>query len=53
MDNWKKERPKVVAVQTSVYEKSRAIKATRWIAVSTLIHEAFPELRPSMNLWRR
>lgn len=51
-DRWSETRPRVVAVQTSVYSSKRAIKATRWVAVSTLIHEVFPELRPALNLWR-
>jgi hypothetical protein len=46
------ERARLVAVQTSVYHSKKAIKATRWIAVSTLIHGAFPELRPALGLWR-
>ena len=51
-DDWGIEKSRLVAVQTSVYPEKRAIKATRWIAVSTLIHEAFQELRPPMELWR-
>lgn len=50
--DWDIEKSKLVAVQTSVYHKKQAIKATRWIAVSTLIYEAYPELRPAMELWR-
>jgi hypothetical protein len=52
LEKWRREKSKLVAVQTSVYHAKRAIKATRWIAVSTLIHDAFPELRPAMGLWR-
>ncbi|MFO8007904.1 MAG: hypothetical protein R6V05_09220 [Candidatus Brocadiia bacterium] len=52
IDDWGRERARNVAVQTSVYHGSQAIKATRWIAVRTLLHEAFPEVRPSMRLWR-
>jgi len=55
MDNpiseWKTSQVKLVAVQTSVYSESRIIKATRWIAVSTLIHEACPDLRSVMNIY--
>ena len=46
-----KERPSIVAVQTSVYPRPQIIKATRWVAVSTLLHETFPELRPALALW--
>ena len=49
-ENWIEGRPKIVAVQTGVYHRPQIIKATRWIAVSTLLHEAFPELRPAMDL---
>jgi hypothetical protein len=49
---WGKLTPRIVAVQTSVYRKNKAIKGTRWVAVTTLISEAFPELRPAINLWR-
>ncbi len=52
INEWGRERPRVVGVQTGVYGKKAAIKATRWIAVSTLIHGAFPHLRPAMSLWR-
>jgi hypothetical protein len=52
IDDWSQERSRVVAVQTAVYPEKQAIKATRWVAVSTLLHGAFPELRPAMSLWR-
>lgn len=51
-DRWKTVKPHLVAVQTGVYHNKSVIKATRWVAVSTLIHGAFPELRPAMELWR-
>jgi hypothetical protein len=51
IDDWGQKQPKIVAVQTGVYHTNQAIKATRWIAVSTLIHGAFPKLRPAMDLW--
>ena len=47
---WGRNRPKIVAVQTGVYSERKVIKATRWIAVSTLINEAYPDLRPVLNL---
>lgn len=49
VDEW---RPaQVVAVQTGVYQDSEVIRATRWVAVTTLLNEACPELRPAMLLW--
>lgn len=47
---WSPSRAKIVAVQTSVYPNTKIIKATRWFAVSSVIYEAYPDLRPSMNL---
>jgi len=52
VDQWKSDQARIVAVQTGVYHSQRVIKATRWIAVSTLIYEAYPELRPAMELSR-
>jgi hypothetical protein len=52
IQEWKKERPKIVAVQTGVFNDLGIIKTTRWVAVSTLMYEAFPELRSSIMLWR-
>jgi len=51
IDDWGQRQSKIVAVQTGVYHTNQAIIATRWIAVSTLIHGAFPTLRPAMDLW--
>ena len=50
ISDWSKYRPKVVAVQTGVYSDSQTIKTTRWIGVSTLIYEAYPDLRPALKL---
>ncbi len=52
LQDWNRGKAKVVAVQTGIYHSQQIIKATRWIAVSTLLHEAFPELRTAMALWR-
>jgi hypothetical protein len=43
--------PRIVGIQTGIYHARGVIKATRWIAVSTLLYEAFPKLRPAMRLW--
>ena len=51
LSEWGRYRPKIVAVQTGVYSDAKVIKATRWVAISTLLHEAYPELRPALNLW--
>jgi hypothetical protein len=44
--------PKLVGVETGIYQPSQVIRVTRWAAVMTLINAAFPELRPAINLIR-
>lgn len=51
INQWHADRAKLVAIQTGVYPGRALIKATRWIAVSTLLHSAFPELRPAIELY--
>ena len=48
---WKRYRPKIVAVQTSVFSNAYIIKGTRWVAVSTLLYQVFPDLRQALSLW--
>lgn len=50
---WGSLTQRVVAVETSVYCNRKIIKATKWIAVSTLLAEAFPDLKPAILLWRQ
>jgi len=50
-DSWDLEKAKLVAVQIGFYNGSKAIKATRWVAVNTLILNAFPELKSVMKLY--
>ncbi len=40
----------LAGVQTGVYQDSGVIRVTRWIAVTTLIHEAFPRLRCALTI---
>ena len=42
---------RIVGVETGVYAKRGAIKATRWSSVTTLIYNAFPSLRPAIELY--
>lgn len=51
LDGWRNAHPMVVAVQTGIYQESQVVRTTRWIAVTTLINEAFSELRPALQLW--
>jgi hypothetical protein len=50
VDRWCNRRPRVVAFATCGYQESKVIRATRWVAVTTLIHEAFPDLRAAICL---
>lgn len=50
---WTSEKARIVGIQTGVYRARRAIKATRWKAVSTLIYGAFPTLRPVIEMHAR
>ena len=50
---WGSLTPRVVAVETSVYGDRNVIKATKWFAVSTLLAEAYPDLKPAILLWRQ
>jgi hypothetical protein len=52
INEWGRQRPRIVAVQTGVFERG-VIKGTRWLAVSTMLYDAFPQIRPAMSLWRR
>jgi len=49
-DHWHADQVKLIAVETSVYPNRSIIKATRWVAVTTLLYTAFPELRPVIDL---
>jgi hypothetical protein len=47
---WQPGDARLVGIQTSVYEQSAVIKATRCVALTTFIHSAFPELRSAIEL---
>jgi hypothetical protein len=48
--SWKSECIKIIGIQTGVYERKKAIKATVWGAVLQLLWKYFEELRPSIRL---
>ena len=50
---WSKSNPRLVGVETGVYRGSRAIKVTRWSAIASLLHAAFPDLRPVLTMYVR
>ena len=51
LEQWPNKSPKVVGVETGIYHQSRVVRATRWAAVTTLIHAAFADLRPALELY--
>lgn len=51
LEQWNNKRAKIVGIQTSVFRETKVIKVTRWSAVSSLLYEAYPDLRPAMSLW--
>jgi hypothetical protein len=48
--DWQSLPAGLAGVQTGVYQENGVIRVTRWIAVTTLIHAAFPELRSALSL---
>ena len=50
---WNAGSGRLVGVETGVYERRGAIKATRWNAVIMLIYSAFPSLRPVLEFYRK
>ncbi len=51
VDRWRIDRSRNVGLVLSVYQQSQAIKVVRWVAVTTLLYEAFPDLRRSIDLY--
>jgi len=47
---WKPEDAKIIGVQTGVYCKPGALKATRWVPVLKAIWDGFPHLRGAIRL---
>ncbi len=53
VSEWNINGAQIVAVQTGVFKTAGAIKATRWNAVTTLLHSAWPDLRVTINMYAR
>ena len=51
IERWSTNSAKPVGVETGVYSERRTIKVTRWNAVTTLLYQAFPMLRPALELY--
>lgn len=47
---WSKGASRIVGIETGVFPTRKAIKATRWNAVTTLLYNAFPILRSSIEI---
>lgn len=47
---WGRSATGLVGIETGVYQPSRVIRVTRWAAVTTLIHSAFPQLRHAIEV---
>jgi len=51
-EKWRADQARLVGVETGVFTgRAAAIKATRWNAVMTLMHEAFADLRSTIRLY--
>lgn len=48
---WSSKQSRLVGVQTSVYATRGAIRATRWNAVTTLVYQAYPAIRPTIQMY--
>lgn len=53
VSEWNVNDARIVGVQTGVFRSAGAIKATRWNSVTTLLHNAFPDLRPTIQMYAR
>ena len=53
IEQWSTKTARLVGIETSVYERRQAIKVTRWNGVTTLLHAAFPQLRPVLEMYAR
>lgn len=48
---WSKHLARIVGIETSVFPRAGAIKATRWNAVISVLHVAFPDLRRTIEMY--
>ena len=49
--SWDKRASRIVGIETGVFPSRGAIKVTRWNAVTTLLYNAFPSLRPAIEMY--
>ena len=50
VESWGREPGRIVGIETGVFAERGAIKATRWNAVTTLLYNAFPPIRPAIEM---
>jgi hypothetical protein len=50
-DGWTSNDAKVVAVQTCVHRKGKAVQGTMWRWVVQMLVRLRPEIRPALNVW--
>lgn len=48
---WSKNSARIVGIETGVFTGAGAIKATRWSAVTSVLHGAFPDLRRAIEMY--
>jgi len=48
---WAKNASRIVGIETGVFPSRGAIKASRWNAVTTLLYNAFPTLRSTIEIY--
>jgi hypothetical protein len=53
IDEWSMKAARLVGIETGIYEKNQAIKATRWNGVTTLLHAAFPQIRSVLEMYAK
>jgi hypothetical protein len=51
MAAWSSKHSRLVGIETSVYAIRGVIKATRWNAITTLLYQAFPAVRPTIEMY--
>jgi hypothetical protein len=50
-EKWRADQARLVGVETGVFGRAAAIKATRWNAVMTLLYEAVADVRSTIRLY--
>lgn len=51
VETWTKADSRLVGIETAVYSTRGAIKVTRWSAITTMLYNAVPALRPVIEMY--